>query len=310
MRSTHPFSARQPSPAGKPPSRLAGKVSPLILAVACGTLAVAAGGFWYFRSTMPSAASAPGARLSDSSREALSRLKSPLEIRFYSLLDEADHLAALQAFSGRVDRLLSAYEREAGGNLKVLRKVTRSEADLDAASADGLKPFNLNKGVPCYLGLSLAQGDRKEALARITPEWESALEADLTRAIMRVSGARSLAALVDTASQAEASVFEEVKHAIPDYETISLAEGRRILREASLKELKAAAIEMQARIKQAEQRLAEAQNDPSQGGPELAIKAVQQAHAAQAEKLKEIAARLDAQVTALERMKGARPAQD
>jgi hypothetical protein len=310
MRSTHPFSARQSGPAGKPRRRLAGKVSPLILAAACCTLAIAGGGLWYYRSTMPSAAAGEGIRLSDTSREALGRLKSPLEIRFYSILGEADHLAALEAFSGRVDRLLSAYEHEAGGNIKVVRKVTRSDADLDAASADGIAVFNRSKGSPSYLGLVVAQDDRKETLARITPEWESALEADLTRAIVRVSGARSLAALVEDASQAEAGAIEEVKQAIPDFEAIPLDEGRRILREASLKELKTAALEMQARIKEAEQRLGEAQRNQSGAGQELAMKEVQQAHAAQAEKLKEIAARLDAQVTALERLKGARPARD
>ena len=245
--------------------------------------------------------------MSDSSRAVLSRLQSPLEIRFYSLLSEADHLVALKAFSGRVDELLSAYEREAAGNIKVVRNVSRSDADLDAASADGIKVFNLNKGEPCYLGLSVVEGDHKESLARITPEWEQALEADLTRAIMRVSGAQSLAALVEAASQAQLSAFENVKRAIPNLETIPVDEGRQLLRDASFKEMKAAAIEMQTRIQEAEQRLVEAQKSKSEAGLALAMKEVQQAHAAQAEKLKEIAARLEAQVTALERLKGVAP---
>ncbi|MCF7731516.1 MAG: GldG family protein [Akkermansiaceae bacterium] len=270
-------------------------------------MAVAVGGFWYFRPVPPSGAAEPGVRLSDSSRAVLSRLKSPLEIRFYALLGEADHLVALKAFSGRVDELLSAYEREAGGNIKVVRNVSRADADLDAAAADGITAFNLNKGEPCYLGLSVAQDDQKESLARITPEWEQALEADLTRAIMRVSGAQSLASLVAAASQAESSTFEEVKRAIPDLETMPVDEGRQVLREASLKELKVAAIAMQTRIQEAEQRLIDAQKNKSEAGLALAMKEVQQAHAAQAEKLKEIAARLDAQVTALERLKGVAP---
>jgi hypothetical protein len=262
---------------------------------------------WYYRSVMPSGVSESGVRLSESSREALSRLKSPLEIRFYSILGETDDLASLEALSGRVDQLLAAYEREAGGNLEVVRKVTRSDADLDAASADGITAFNLSKGDPCYLGLCVAKDDQKESLARIAPEWEQALEADLTRAILRVSGARSLAERVEAASQADPGAVEEVKRAIPDFETLPVDEGRRILREASLKELKAAAIEMQARIQEAEQRLRAAQKSESEAGRELAMKELQQAHAAQAEKLKEISARLSAQTTALERLKGVQP---
>lgn len=274
-------------------------------------LVIAAGTYGYYRAAsahhIANAQSPKANRLSENTRDALKHLNSPIEIRFFSLLGEADRAAALGAFSTRVDQLLSAYEREAGGKITITRYLSRADVDLDAASSDGIKAFNLDKGEPCYLGLCVVQKKQKEALSRISPEWEQALEADLTRVILRVSGAQSLAALADSAIQADSSAVDEVKRAIPNLDAVPVDQGRQILRDAALKELKAAATEMQTQLQEAQQRLRDAQNTQSEAGQEAAMKQVQQVQTAQTDKLKEISARFNAQITALERLKGVTP---
>lgn len=303
MRSVHQFPTRPPCPAGK--------VSPLVLVLVLCVLTLAVGAFWYYRAASAhnktSDASASAIHLSDSTREALKHLNSPLEIRFYSLLGETSCPASLRAFSGRVDQLLTAYRRESGSNITVTRCFSREEGDLAAASSAGITVFNLDKGEPSYLGLSVAQEDQKEVLPRITPEWEQALEADLTRAILRVSGPRSLAARTEAAVKADSGAVEEVKRVVPDLDAVPVDQGRQILREGALKELRAAATEMQTQIAEAQQRLREAQATQSKAAQEAAMKQLQQAQATQTEMLKEISARLEAQITALERLKGEPP---
>lgn len=182
---------------------------------------------------------------------------------------------------------------------------SRSDADLDAAASDGLKVFNLDKGEPSYLGLSVAQKDRKESLPRISPHWEQALEADLTRAILRVSGSRPFTEPNAAAIQAAKDVDAEVKRFIPNIDSIPVEKGRQILQDRALKELKETALEMQSELHKAQQRLSEARDARSEEEQKAAMKQVRQIQTAQSEMIKEISARLSAQISALERLKGA-----
>ena len=312
MRSSNQSSPRQTSPTRKRLGWASARILPLVLVLVFIALGIAGGAFWYFRT----AGAGNGAgeahelaiRLSDSTRTALKDLNSPVDIRFYSLLGKAGRPESLGAFAGRVDQLLSEYERVAGGNIIVTRYKSGSEADLDAASSDGIRAFNLDKGEANYLGLSVAQEEHKESLPRITPEWEQALEADLTRAILRVSGAQSLAEQADATTQADAAAFEEVKRSLPNFDSVSVEDAREILRERARKELKEASAEMQPQIQGAQQRFREAQAAKSEAGQKAAKKQLQQAQAAQVDLLKEIAARLQAEITAVERLKGVNPA--
>lgn len=309
-----PITKSTTSPAGparKRACRRTGRVQPLVVVLVIVVLGIAGAAFWYYRSArarrLAQEASEAGVRLSDTTRRALKRLHSPVEIRFYSLLGEESSPDSLRAFSGRVDQLLSGYEREAGGKIKVTSFTSRSEENLDAAASDGLRVFNLDKGEPSYLGLSVAREDQKESLPRIAPEWEQALEADLTRAILRVSGAESLTEQTAATTQAASDATAEVKRAIPNFDSIPVDQARQILRDAAFKELKAAGTEMQTRIQEARQRLSEAQDAGSEDGQKAAVKQLREVQAAQTAKLKEVSARVDAQITALERLKGVSP---
>src|ERR1035438_7273422 len=109
----------------------------------------------------------PAITLSESTRAVLGRMEAPLEIRFYALLDAATVPNSVTAFAGRVEQLLSAYQQQASGKLKVTSVNSQSIPNANAALADGLTAFNLDKGQACFLGVALVLNGRKETLPQI-----------------------------------------------------------------------------------------------------------------------------------------------
>src|ERR1017187_4242959 len=195
----------------------------------------------------------PAITLSESTRAVLGRLEAPLEIRFYALLDAATVPNSVTAFAGRVGQLLSAYQQQAGGKLKVTSVDSQSIPNANAALADGLSAFNLDRGQACFLGVALILNGKKETLPRLSPEWEQALEPDLTRAIARLLDASRSFTGPTAISQINTNAIQEVKALIPDLAAVSGESGKQILQDAALKDFTAAVKEMQTQVKEAEQ---------------------------------------------------------
>src|ERR1017187_5372170 len=164
--------AQRPSDpsAARPPGRRAP-----ILALFFFLLGVALTVAWfeYGKNGLPGQSTAG---LSGDTLDRLRHLNSPVQIRFYSVLPAGSASQALQDFSQRVDRLLSEFQNANPAKIQVIRNV--SAAGANAAAADGLRPFNLEKGEACFLGVTVTNGDRKESLAQLHPERESALRSD------------------------------------------------------------------------------------------------------------------------------------
>jgi hypothetical protein len=273
-------------------------------------LGLAAGAFWYFQygsrhGTIGMIGRGGRVVLSDSTKAVLKGLDSPVEIHFYSLLDQASVPAATFAFAGRINQLLAEYQKVAGGKISVTSH--NSLSDADAASADGLKPFNLDKGDACFLGLTVVCGSQKESLPQIQPEWEPALDFDLARAILHVT-AIAATPVVKASAPVSPEVTNEVVRLIPDLKGTSLEDGIGILRAAAVNKMNEAGAEMEKQIQVAQQQLADAQNGRSDEEQQAAMKHLQQVQLEQAEKLKVIAARLQAQISTFEQMKAPVPA--
>lgn len=281
----------------------------LLLLVLVGfLLGVAVGAYGYYRATNPNRnltnIDEAGSKLAESSKAVLKAMNAPVEIRFYSLLDSASTSDALRTFAGRVDQLLSEYEQEADGKIKVTRQTTLSDSAAQAASSDNIKAFNRDKGDVCFLGVAVACNDQKETLGQLSPEWEAALESDLSRAIARVTAAARPAtgfAAAD-ASPLDAAT-EEVRRSIPNLDSVSLADGKQIIRRAALKQIKAATAEMQKRVQEAQQHISQAQTTGSEAEQQAAVKQLQQLQDEQTETLMQIAAQSHAQIQALEQIK-------
>lgn len=279
----------------------------ILLVLVAFALGAGLTGLWFYRGKAASPASKATAeaptKLSEPTRAVLARLDAPLTVKFYALLDPASVPESTRAFAQRVSQLLGEYEQQAGGKLKLTRHEELSSANQNAAAADGIEAFNMSKGEACFLGVAMTSQGQKETLAHLSPEWEPALESDLTRAIGRLLEATHPAAAPGAISQVNAAAEQEVQALIPNVAAVSVEQGTKLIRENALKAFRAAAAEMEARVKEAEQELAAAQNGQSAAEQQAAMQHLQQVQAEQAAKLKEIAAKSQAEIEALQRLK-------
>jgi len=263
--------------------------------------ALAVAWFEYGKSILPGQG---GPGLSGSTLDLLRQLNVPVQIRFYSVLPPGTASQSLQDFSQRVDRLLSEFQNANPGKIQVIRNVSAAETGADAATADGIQPFNLEKGEACFLGVTVANGDRKESLAQLQSEWESALPSDLARAILRVA-AETPPPVVAKSVPLTPAITNEILKLIPDINAASPEDANRIFHQDFVNQCAKAGAEMEAQINAAAQEVVKAQNSGSPADLEAARKKLSQVQFDQTEKLKEVAAHLQLQLDAFQQMKAA-----
>ncbi len=298
--------ANPAGPAKPPRAGNQGHLRSIILPLVLLGVVIGVSAYWFFRNanrTAVTPAAEAAIQLSDSTKAVLNRLETPVAIRFYSILDPASVAPSFFPFVERVNGLLAEFQRQGNGKVNVVVYNSLSNSVAESASADGIKPFNLDKGDACYLALAVACNDKRETLVELAPEWEPALEFDLSRTIERVARPtpppRPSAEAVKTGAEATQQVMRE----IPNLAAVSVEEGTRILRGAALKEFKAAVDDMAARINEAQQQLIQAQSNGSGADQQAASQRLRQLQTEQAEKIKQIAARLDAEINALKQLK-------
>src|ERR1041385_2398071 len=122
------------------------------LAAVLFSAALAVGAFQYYRSVQARkvVVTNEARELSPGTGAVLNGLKSPIEIRFYSLLDPASTPESLRAFAERVNQLLAEYERAGNGKVRVVRFDEMTDENAKAAAADGVHSFNREKGEASY----------------------------------------------------------------------------------------------------------------------------------------------------------------
>jgi len=241
--------------------------------------------------------------LSHPTLKVLNGLKNPVELRFYSILDYTTVDPAIPPFAKRAAHLLDSYRNASAGRLSVLIFDSQSDSNSTAAAADGIKVFNLQKGDASFLGLAVQAGSHKETIPLLSPDFEEALEADITRAIARAvePPASVPGLLVD--SEPEPATIESVKAAVPDYASIPLDAGVRKLRETMLRELVKQGQESQATIAQAQAALQRAQQTGTPAELDAARKTLTEAERQNANRLQDIVSKSTAQIRALEKLK-------
>jgi hypothetical protein len=238
--------------------------------------------------------------LSEPSLTVLAHLEQPVEMRFYSLLDPQSD-ARLRALSGHVSKLLAAYSQESSGKVMVL---VQTNVNPNVALAEGIKGFDLDKGEGSYLGISVSCAGNKEVLAQLSPEWEPALEADISRAIAKVGVKDSRSTPAAKPAVEDAALIEQIQQEIPNLATMSTEDAIRAVRAKSVEEFTQAISKMNELVKEATEQLAKAQHEGSAADQQEAFKALQAAQAAETQVLKQIAADSQQRVEALKRVKG------
>ena len=272
-------------------------------------LALLAGVVWMYFANHPNPSSnaepppGPASALSDSTLATLQKLDAPVQVRFYSVLDPATTPPELSAFADRVQQMLQAYQEAAGDKLKLTRVTTAPRSASNPAAADGIQVFNLDKGDPSYLGIAMEYKGKTESLPRLAPEWEQALEPDLTRALARLLNASGPVAAPLSISQVNTAAVEQVKALFPDLAAVQFEDAKKRIQTEALKEYTAAAKELETKLKEAQQRLSQAQTNDTEAERQAAVKELDQLRAEQGEKLKEIAARSQAQIQAFQQLK-------
>ena len=287
----------------------------LLVVLALG-LGLAGVGGWYWqqsRSRVAESVEVPASVivLSEPTAKILAGLSTPVELRLFAPVDVSALPAELGGYVTRVEGLLAEYERVADSKLKVKKSDPQTDASAkSAAGAAGVVPFASENGEIVYLGLTVASGVRIESIFPLAPEWEAALESDVTRAIQRVS-AKIAVKTPPAGSEAvqpapiDPAISEELLRMFPDLASQTFDDAAKILREGALEEFKTAADTMQTKVAVAQKALAVAQANNSEAAQQSALKAFQEVQSEQTDKLKAITAHLQERITVLERLKNA-----
>ena len=124
--------------------------------------------------------------LSESTKEVLSSIDEPIDLRFYysDVLDDAG--AYFTTHAGRVRELLAEYQRLSGGQIRIERLDPEPfSQEEDLAVAEGLRGLPVsNDGALAYFGIAGRNTtDDNEVMAYLAPERADFLEYDLTRMI-------------------------------------------------------------------------------------------------------------------------------
>jgi hypothetical protein len=289
----------KPNTESSPAQPQASRGRPLTLAIWAFVLGVALAAAWFHKHYAVSENSG----LSGPTKKLLGQLQSPVTIRYYSLLPTGSADAALQAFAGRVAQLLEAVQAAGGDKIQLSSVTEPAETNITAATADGIQPFNLDKGDACFLGMIVTSGKNTESLARLQPEWEPALESDLARAILRVAGTVAPAKLAPEVAKPSSETIATINRLIPDVNAVSTDQASQIFNAEYLKQCGEVGAHMEAQVNAAAQQVVQAQNSGSATDLEAAQKKLAQAQLAQGEKLKDLAVQLQIQQAVFQQMK-------
>ena len=125
--------------------------------------------------------------LSAGTKAILSKLDTPVQIRFYCTKNASQMPAVLTTYAQSVDDLLDEYRQASNGKIEIQRLNPEPDSDAeDSARLDGIEPQPLRTGERIYLGLSVTMLDQKQAIPFLAPARERLLEYDISRAIARV----------------------------------------------------------------------------------------------------------------------------
>jgi ABC-type uncharacterized transport system involved in gliding motility auxiliary subunit len=128
--------------------------------------------------------------LSPGTKRILDKLDTPVEIRFYYSKDNSSMPVPLRTYAQEVEDLLSEYQQAGHGKIQVVKLDPKPDSDAeDSARLDGVQgqtvAANLT-GDKIYLGLAVSCLDAKTAIPFLSPDRETLLEYDISRAISSV----------------------------------------------------------------------------------------------------------------------------
>ncbi len=126
--------------------------------------------------------------LSPGTKAILTKLDTPVQIRFYASRGENDMPVMLKTYAQRVEDLLGEFRQASKGQISVQKLDPQPDSDAeDSAKLDGIEGQMMQTGEQIYLGVSVSMLDQKEAIPFLAPNRERLLEYDIARAVSRVA---------------------------------------------------------------------------------------------------------------------------
>ncbi|MCF6314425.1 MAG: GldG family protein [Verrucomicrobiales bacterium] len=138
--------------------------------------------------------------LSDGTKRILSRIDTPITIRYY-VTDEAGVMSPAERSQAlRISDFLQEYRKAAKGQITIKKLNPEPDTDAeDSARLDGVGPgMSRETGNQVYLGLAIECVDQVEVLPFLAARPETLMEYDLSRAIARVLDAEKAKVVVMT----------------------------------------------------------------------------------------------------------------
>jgi ABC-type uncharacterized transport system involved in gliding motility auxiliary subunit len=126
--------------------------------------------------------------LSDGTKKILQKLDTEVEIRFYYSRENPAVPVPLRAYAQEVEDLLAEYQQYGHGKIKVVKLDPKPDSDAeDSANLDGIEGQNINLTERIFLGIAVRCLDQKVAIPFLSPDRQTLLEYDLSRAISSVA---------------------------------------------------------------------------------------------------------------------------
>ncbi len=126
--------------------------------------------------------------LSDGTKKILQKLDTEVEIRFYYSRENPAVPVPLRAYAQEVEDLLAEYQQYGHGKIKVVKLDPKPDSDAeDSANLDGIEGQNINLTERIFLGIAVRCLDQKVAIPFLSPDRQTLLEYDLSRAVSSVA---------------------------------------------------------------------------------------------------------------------------
>jgi ABC-type uncharacterized transport system involved in gliding motility auxiliary subunit len=126
--------------------------------------------------------------LSDGTKKILDKLDTDVVVRFYFSKDDASVPVPLRTYAQEVQDLLDEYQQYSHGKVKVIKLDPKPDSDAeDSANLDGIEGQDTDQSDKIYFGIAVSCLDAKTTIPFLSPDRETLLEYDLSRAISSVA---------------------------------------------------------------------------------------------------------------------------
>jgi ABC-type uncharacterized transport system involved in gliding motility auxiliary subunit len=131
--------------------------------------------------------------LSNGTKKILKKLDTDVVIRFYFSKDNASVPVPLRTYAQVVQDLLEEYQQFGHGRIKVVKLDPKPDSDAeDSANLDGIEGQEVNLTDKIYLGIAVSCLAAKATIPYLSPDRETLLEYDLSRAISSVANPKKV----------------------------------------------------------------------------------------------------------------------